>query len=241
MVNLAQRNLTPELMDEPTLDPAVHRSALRGLATINSCSGSAGILWPEIHRYARSRRATSLRVLDVASGGGDVAIALWRKARRAGVALEIKGLDISPTAVEIAREAARRAQADISFNAQNVFESPLPSGFEVVMSSLFLHHLDDEQAVRLLALMRKATTGLLLVNDVRRTTIGFWMAKIASRVLTRSPIVHVDAPRSIERAFTLKEVRELCRLAKLDGYRLQRRWPQRFLLSWQAVDAQRRT
>jgi 2-polyprenyl-3-methyl-5-hydroxy-6-metoxy-1,4-benzoquinol methylase len=149
--------------------------------------------------------------------------------------LEIVGLDLSPTAVQTAQRAAARAQAPLSFNVHNVLKEPLPAGFEIVMTSLFLHHLEDEQAVSMLVGMRQATTGLLLVNDVRRTRIGYWLAKWVSPVLTRSPIVHVDAPRSIERAFSLPEVRELCRRADLSHYRLVRRWPQRFLLAWQKL------
>jgi 2-polyprenyl-3-methyl-5-hydroxy-6-metoxy-1,4-benzoquinol methylase len=220
-------------MDEPGLDPSRHQHALRGLATINFFSSSAGILWPEIRRLAKVRQRNSLRVLDVASGGGDVSIALWRRARRAGLKLETQGLDISPTAIEVATQAAERAAAPITFGVHDVLNQELPTGFDVAMASLFLHHLDDEQAAGLLTRMSRATSEMLLVNDVRRTTAGYWMARLVSRVLTRSAIVHVDAPRSIERAFTLSEVRALCQTVGLRGYRLMRRWPQRFLLAWQ--------
>jgi 2-polyprenyl-3-methyl-5-hydroxy-6-metoxy-1,4-benzoquinol methylase len=233
MVDLSKRNLVPELMDEPALDAGRHQHALKGLGTINFYSGSGRILWSEVRRFANSQARRSLRVLDVASGGGDVAIALWQRARRAGVTLEIVGLDISATAVQVAQRAAKRAEAPLVFKTHDVLAEPLPTRFDIVMSSLFLHHLDDRQAAGLLSAMRQATDGLLLVNDVRRTTVGYWLAKWVSRVLTRSPIVHVDAPRSIERAFTLAEVRELCRLADLHHYRLSRRWPQRFLLAWE--------
>ena len=41
----ARNALSPELMDQPSLAPAEHEKALRGLARINALSDSAGIIW----------------------------------------------------------------------------------------------------------------------------------------------------------------------------------------------------
>src|SRR5437763_16532966 len=93
-------------MDDPRLDPAEHRAALAGLARINRLSLSADILWPPVAKLARRHPGRTLRVLDVATGSGDVPVGVWRKARRAGVALEIAGRDLSPVGVEDAAEHA---------------------------------------------------------------------------------------------------------------------------------------
>ena len=73
---IKQRHLEPELMDQPDLDPSLHRDALRGLRRINVLSCSAAIMWPEIVAAARRIHPRTLRVLDLACGGGDNAIAL---------------------------------------------------------------------------------------------------------------------------------------------------------------------
>ena len=237
MPDLSRRRLLPERMDEPGLDPRQHAQALRGLARLNFFSSSAGILWPAIRRLAAERQAATLRVLDIASGAGDVAIALARRARRTGVRLEILGVDISPTAVSVARENAKRAGVDAMFRVVDVLSDPLPGGHDILMTSLFLHHLEDEQAASLLRQMRSAEADLVLVSDLRRSRAGLWLAHSIPRMLTRSPIVHVDAPRSVERAFSLAEIRALCELAGVSGYRLQHRWPCRFLLSWRRPKA----
>ena len=97
-------------MDRPDLPVGLHEHALRGLARLNWWSGSAGILWPSIRRLASQVAGRPLRLLDVACGAGDVLVGLAGRARRAGIPLELHGLDISPTALE---HASRRcAQAD---------------------------------------------------------------------------------------------------------------------------------
>ena len=85
---LARRHRQAEVMDQPDLDLARHLLALRGLERINFWSGSAGILWPTV-RTALRQAGRPLRLLDVATGAGDVPIRLWQRARRAGLKASI--------------------------------------------------------------------------------------------------------------------------------------------------------
>jgi SAM-dependent methyltransferase len=110
---LRERCRRPEEMDRPDLEPARHERALAGLARLNLWSGSAGILWPPLANLARRLRRP-LRVLDLASGAGDVPVRLWRRARRAGLSLEIDGCDRSATAVAHARRGPARRCASSS-------------------------------------------------------------------------------------------------------------------------------
>jgi 2-polyprenyl-3-methyl-5-hydroxy-6-metoxy-1,4-benzoquinol methylase len=154
-------------------------------------------------------------------------------ARRAGVHLEIHGLDASPRAVEFAARRAAAEQAAIHFSVLDVLTGPLPGGFDVVTCSLFLHHLAEEQGVLLLQAMAKATQHIVLVNDLRRCGSGLALAHLAAWTLTGSGVVRVDGARSVRAAFTVVEAAALARAAGLKGAIVERRWPFRFLLSWQ--------
>src|SRR5262245_37882612 len=100
---LRERRRQPEVMDQPGLAEALHHHALRGLERINRWSGSARILWRPVRALARQVAPAPVRLLDVASGAGDVPVRLWHKARRAGLTLHVEGCDRSPCAVEHAR------------------------------------------------------------------------------------------------------------------------------------------
>lgn len=231
--DVRRRRREPEIMDQPDLDSHQHRRALRALQRINALSGSARILWPALRDLAR-QSPPPLRVLDVASGAGDVPLGLWKRARRAGLPMQFAGCDQSRTALEYARGRAERHQADVSFFERDVLNGPLPEGYDALTCSLFLHHLEDEQAVDLLRRMGQGARRMALVNDLRRGTDGLLLAYVGSRVLTTSPVVHTDGPLSVRAAFTLPEVRDLARQAGLEGITLARCWPCRFLLSWKA-------
>jgi 2-polyprenyl-3-methyl-5-hydroxy-6-metoxy-1,4-benzoquinol methylase len=240
-------------MDQPGLDARRHLQALGGLERINFWSGSARMLWPGIRALARDQGPRPLRLLDVASGAGDVPLRLWRKARRSGLALAIDGCDVSPRAVQYAQAQAalRVAGAESAkprtdgpglcglspshpprFFVWDALRDPLPRPYDIVTSSLFLHHLAEEDAVRFLARMSRLAGRLLLINDLVRGPFGFLLAYLGTRLLSSSSVVHTDGPRSVEAAFRCPEVRSLARRAGLEGARVERRWPCRFLLTW---------
>ena len=232
LAELSHRDRRPEVMDQPGLDPLRHARALRGLERINIWSRSASLVWSAIRPLALAHRSRPLRILDVASGGGDVAVGIARLASRAGVEVEIMGCDLSDTAVEYASRQATARGVDIAFQQCDVFRDPLPDNFDCVVSSLFLHHLTREQAVELLCKMRAAARRMVVVNDLIRGKSAWLLAIAATRLLTRSDVVHTDGPLSVRAAFTTAEAAELARLAELDGAVITKRWPFRFLMQW---------
>src|ERR1700687_1153595 len=153
MISLRHRCLQPEIMDQPDLDQARHWHALGGLERINRLSGSAGILWPSIRRLAEETGKRSLRILDVACGAGDVSIALCRRAARAGLNVHMEGADISSRALDYARQRAETAGAPVHFFQLDALAADFPSTYDVMFSSLFLHHVHEDQAVILMQRM----------------------------------------------------------------------------------------
>lgn len=233
-----QRRLVPEVMDRPDLDPALHRQALAALRRINRLSRTTASLWSQIAPLARTSHNPPLRVLDVACGGGDVLWGLASHAHQHGCHLEFSGCDFSPTAIEHAARAGSQTGASPShqerpsapqFFLHDVLAHPLPPA-DIVTCTLFLHHLDESQAVRLLSRLWQAATRRVIVSDLRRSRVGYWLAHAVGRLVTRSPVVHVDGPLSVAAAWSLPEVERLVATAGWTRHTLRRTWPQRFLL-----------
>ena len=232
MPDLSRRDRRPEIMDQPGLASAEHAAALRGLERINVLSRSGAVLWPTIARLARERAGAPLRVLDLASGGGDVPITLARLAERLGLDVRPEGCDISLRAVAFARERAGARGVDVGFFEWNALSDTLPGGYDVITSTLFLHHLDGEVAVDLLRKMRIAAGRAVLVDDLIRSRWGHALAWAGCRLLSSSRVVRHDGPVSVAAAFTTAEVMELAGRAGMEGATLTRHWPERFLLAW---------
>jgi SAM-dependent methyltransferase len=226
-LRLDERNKQPEIMDRPDLPADAHQHALRSLALINWFSGSDAILWTAIKRLALDKRGQRLRVLDVGTGGGDVPIRLQRRARRAGLPIDFVGVDLSPTAIAHAQQ----KRGGVEFCVLDA-RQPLPDDCDVIISSLFLHHLETDEAIDILRRMRDAALSAVLVSDLIRSRPGYWLAWLATRILSTSKIVHVDGPRSVEGAFTMPEALAMAERAGLHGATVTWRWPYRYLLQW---------
>lgn len=238
IADLGRRRREAELMDQPGLDIRAHHHALTALGRANIVSRTAASLWPAIRLAAKAHAGGTaagrpLRILDVASGGGHLAVALARRAARDGVRVEITGCDISPVAGDYARTLALRAGiTGVRFEPVDALTGSWPGEVDVAICTLFLHHLDEQDAVTLLCRMRDAARRLVLVSDLRRSATGYVFAWAGCRMLSRSRVFHVDGTRSVEAAFTPAEAERLAAKAGLDGARVTTHWPQRWMLAW---------
>jgi SAM-dependent methyltransferase len=215
-------------MDDPGLDPALLTGALRALERINLVSATARAMWAPIARVAR--KGATLRVLDVGCGAGDVAMALERRARRAGLAVEVEACDLNGHAVAHARARAAELRAGVRFFECDVLRD-FPRGYDVYACSLFLHHLRDADAVEVLR--RMGAGRALVASDLVRSRAGYWAAHVGARCLTRSPVSRADGPASVAAAFTRAELRGLAAAAGLERALVRPQWPFRMLLEWQ--------
>jgi len=229
-------------MDDPLLDATEHRRALGGLRRVNWFSGTGSRLAKELIQIATERQKSSLSILDIGCGGGDVACQVAK--RTAGkIDASVFGWDLSPTAIQIAREQQARqllrvnpneraSLEKVRFDVTNALQEHEEHQFDVIYCCLFLHHFTEQQAIELLSQMRKLARCSVIVDDLRRTRRGWWIAKLGCHLLSRSPVVHFDGPQSVRAAFSEAEAVQLAGQAGLQRATVRLHWPERFLLRW---------
>ncbi len=220
-------------MDRPELPRDDHERALCGIARINRWSLTSRRVWRRLRQLAAVHRLDRLRVLEAACGDGNLSIDLARRAKRAGASIELTGFDVSAVAVACAQRNAAAAGLDnVTFFRADALADDLGGEYDIAVSSLFLHHLAEDAAVRLLCRLRNVSRYAVIMDDVRRSTSGYWLARWGCRLLTSSPVVHFDAPASVRSALTPEEALELAQRAGWDDVCVARRWPQRYVLEW---------
>jgi 2-polyprenyl-3-methyl-5-hydroxy-6-metoxy-1,4-benzoquinol methylase len=115
---------------------------------------------------------------------------------------------------------------------KDVLAEEFSEQYDVVTSSLFLHHLDSSDAIGLLRSMRAATRARLLIQDLQRTRLGYFFAWVGLHTLTTSSVARTDGLLSVKAAFTVSEVHGLCREAGLGDASIEGVWPQRIAIRW---------
>lgn len=227
---LTTRDLQPEVMDDPHLGRGQHFQALRGLERINRWTRNAKLAWRPLRELARSTGRDRLSVLDIGTGAGDVPIGLCRYAARSGISLEIDACDVSSQALEFARNKIEPAGLPINLFPLDVLKEPVPRRYDLVMCATFLHHFTETQAVGILEKMRAAARHRVVVVDLIRSRLNWFQVWVATRLFSRSKVVHFDGPQSILAAFTPAEICGLAEQAGLENLEIRRSWPCRFVL-----------
>jgi len=224
---------TAELMDDPAIAEADHLHALSALARINLVSRTAARLAEGVGGLLDGAACPAgCTVVDIACGGGDVTLDLARRLHRpAEDGPRVLGVDISPRAIERARAVAGDRGSHAVFEVCDVLAHGCPP-CDVAVSSLFLHHLDDAAACRLLRSMTAAARVGIIVSDLVRSRIGLGLAVVGTTLLSSSRVARVDGPLSVRAARTPPEYRRLCDAAGLASATIHRVWPERVMIRW---------
>lgn len=228
---LADRKLAAELMDDPALDAAAHDAALRALSRVHHLSGTGVRLRRTLARVAGTvPPGRPLRVLDVGCGGGDSSLAAARWGRDRNRSVEVVALDLSAQALAFARRRSERAGLGITFTRGDAVVG-LPDGpFDLVVSSLFLHHLSDDQVTRLLdACVQRSRQ--VVMEDLRRSRLGLLLAHVTLRLVSRSRVAWHDGPSSVRAGWRRSELAALARGAGLHDAQVRWGWPERWILT----------
>lgn len=225
----------PELMDDLAADPGLTRQSLRELAFLNTYFGGYPIVLGAFDRLLPRLRALGrpVRVLDLATGSGDVLRKVAQWARRRNLPLTGVGIDINPVMAAYASAQSQgypelRYEVADSWSRELLAHAP-----DVVLSSQFCHHLSDDELVRYLRWLYELSGTALVVSDLHRHPVAFHFIRLATRVFSRSEQVRYDAPLSVARGMTGPEWRAALAAAGISGYRLGWRWAFR----WQIVVA----
>jgi 2-polyprenyl-3-methyl-5-hydroxy-6-metoxy-1,4-benzoquinol methylase len=230
--DLSVRQLRPEWMDRPDVDPRALEVSLRALESYNWISFTHHQHWSYIRQLAVRNPEKQIRVLDVACGGGDIAVKLARVARRSKLNVTVDGCDLSQTAVDFATRRASQAGVPCRFFPFDVTRTDWPTDYDVVCSSLFLRHLPTPLVETVLSRMAGAAKQLVLANDLVRSRLGYRILRYGTLVVTRSPVARYDGPVSVAGAFTLAEMRQMATNAGLTGATVKGCWPERMMLIW---------
>jgi len=225
------RRIVPEEMDRAELPEAELRRALVGLRRLAGPFSPSGFVWSLVRDLAPPPRRP-LRLLDVATGSGDFPRDLVRRARADRIPLSVLAIDRNPRCIEIARELSA-GEPEIRFEPGDALQDPFPQEVDVITARLFLHHLDDGEAVRFLRRANEARVRLGVVIDLVRGPAASIAIGAAARVVTRSRIVHADSVRSVRAAFRARDLLALAREAGLSRPRVWRRFPFWWVLAWE--------
>lgn len=171
------------------------------------------------------------RVLDLGAGSGEGAVVLARWAGKQRREVFVTAADANPQMLEVARRRTA-GYPRIRVEPADALALPYPDGaFHAVLLTLTLHHFEGDAAVRVLRELARVARGGIIVSDLDRTWANYLGARLLSWTLwVRNPITRHDAPLSVLRSYTARELEDLALRARLISPRVVRHPFQRLVL-----------
>ena len=195
-----------EMMDRPQpVSPELERD-LERLRQLNRWFGSYRLVSMFMRRWIMP--GAQMRVVDLATGSGDIPRLLVDHARRIGARIEVDAVDQQAATLEIARTLSA-AYPEISYHAANILEWGSAQAYDIALCSLVLHHFSYDDAIKLLRRCRDLSKRFVLVSDLRRGFLLRAGAYMLTALIFREPMTRFDARLSADRSFSFGEMREL--------------------------------
>lgn len=202
-------------MDRPQPVSPELISDLENLRTLNRYFGSYRLIRWFLRRWIKP--GADLRILDLATGSGDLPRLVVQFAREVGATVQIEAVDFQASTIEIAQELSIDFP-EIRYHCADIHHFGEDGAYDLVLFSLALHHFSAEEAASLLRRCRALSRGHVLVADLLRG----WFAKIGVDLLTffifREAMTRNDARVSVARSFSFRELDDLARAAGWSNY-----------------------
>lgn len=195
-----------ELMDDPDCDRTALDATYRDFGPLNRLLSGWRRIYTGMLRPVLAASAAPT-VLDLGSGGGDVARSIVRWAARDGIAARVTGIDPDERAHAFA--SSRPAEPGLSFRRATSAELVAEGArFDVVLSNHVLHHLDEHSLADVLRDSAELAGRLVVHNDIARSWAAYRAYGVVTRPFARRSFIHVDGSLSIRRSWTAAELRE---------------------------------
>jgi hypothetical protein len=223
------RSRESEIMDDFNLQGQEMKTLLTDLKNVNKWLGGNAITINGITQLLQKKdRRGPVTIVDIGCGDGEMLREIARFGIKKGLDLNLIGVDANEFIISEAKVRSKEF-LNLSFRQVNVFSEELDKiEFDIALCTLFLHHFSNSEIVHILnRLHGKAKVGIV-VNDLERSFVAFWLFRIAGAVFLKTKIARHDGLVSVARGFRRGELLSFSEKIKNCESRIRWKWAFRF-------------
>ena len=204
-----KRSTELERIDTGDYTQEEYKTFLREIAFINRHLGDGRALQKTLLAEIEEKDLSSFSVLDVGCGSGELLRMIAGFANNSDRKAMLTGIDLNSISSDTTRSESR-SFPQISSVRGDAFKLPFADGsFDYAISSLFFHHLTDEQIPIVMKEMSRVARRGLFVIDLHRDRVPYVLYKLFCFAFRISPLVKEDGLLSIRKGFREGELEEL--------------------------------
>ncbi len=230
MPDFSKRSYQKELLDRDDIPFADIKQNMQELDFINTYLGGHNItihgLQSLLHISVGHRQP--ITICEIGCGGGDNLRVIRNWCSKKNIPVQLIGIDINPHCIEYAK--SRKQNEQIEFITSDYYIVNFDEKPDIIFSSLFCHHFTNDELPEQFNWMKEQSKLGFFINDLHRHPIAYYSIKILSSIFSKSYLVKNDAPLSVLRGFTKRELTAITKQLSIINYQLKWRWAFRWLL-----------
>lgn len=225
------RSSDKELMDDLNCSGEVLNRTLTEIEKINHWLGGDAITINGLNQINNNTPVPNpLSIADLGCGSGGMLKVINNWAKQHHIKVNLTGIDANPNVIKFARD--NHKDLNINFLALNILSENFKThNYDIILCTLLLHHFLSEEIVELIKQLKDQARIAVIVNDLHRHPIAYYSIKWLTGLFSRSEMVKFDAPLSVKRGFTKKELIEILNKAGIQNYSLV--W--KYAFRWQLI------
>lgn len=225
------RSLQPERIDTGDYTTAEYNLFLKEISLVNRLVGDNRALKKTLLSEITNENLKEFSVLDVGAGSGELLRLVAKFADETGRRANLIGLELNERSIDAMREESKEFPAILPIRG-DALRLPFPdSSFDYAICSLFTHHFNDADLVKILKEFSRVSRRAFYVIDLHRHPMAYVAYKIFCIAFRISPLVRHDGSLSILKSFKPNEMLNLAEKAGIEDAKVARVFPFRLVLS----------
>lgn len=224
------RSYELENIDKGTYTPEEYEGCIVELRRVNEWLGDSRALRNTLLKEIARQGLQSFSILDIGAGSGELLRVAAQWARETNRAASLVGLELNERSAKSILDESADVPEICSVQA-NGLELPFPDvSVDYVISSLTLHHFDDNGAVEVLREMGRVAARGVFVIDLHRNPLAYFLYSTVGHMILHNRLLREDGALSILKSFKPEEMEELGRKAGLANVTVEKHFPSRLVL-----------
>jgi ubiquinone/menaquinone biosynthesis C-methylase UbiE len=226
-----QRSLELEHLDKGDYTAEEYEGCIVELQRVNRWLGDARALKNSLLAEIEKLNLRSFSVLDVGAGSGELLRVIADWARKSGRQARLTGVELNARSAGAIAERAS-VLPELTALRADAFRLPFADNeFDYAMCSLFTHHFQDADVVRILRELSRVSIRGVFVIDLHRHPIAYLFYTTVGHLFLHNRLIREDGALSILRSFQPRELEKLAEKADLKNITVTRNFPYRLVLT----------
>lgn len=218
-----------EFLDESNILRDLLYKNLGELDILNRIAGGHAISLKGIKQLITDKHKI-YHIVDLGCGSGETLRTIADWARLNNFSVRLTGVDMNAKVIDYLKFHCIDYPeiSGIATDYQEFLNSYV--NIDIVHCSLFCHHLNDSELLRLFNYFRQHVKTGFIINDLQRHWLAYFSAWLFTRLLNGTALAKNDGPISVLRGFKSKELAYLLNKANITDYSIRKEWAFRFLI-----------